>query len=387
MKRHSRRQFLKMTALSALIMAGGPVAERLLRAGQVQAAPLNVSGGAREYLLLCNTEIAPPAPRKYAPRPGTLNAMDIGSGEVFSVPVPFFGHIAIQNPAQPEQVVLFEQWGTRSALIDIKDRKLLNVASTDYGKTFLGHAVFTEDGSLLVDTEENKAQTQGFLVLRDTTHMNVVETITSYGVAPHECRSLDQGKTLMVANAGHGHETPNVSWVDVKSGKLLHQVEIPASDVLYAHLNISHDGWMCVVGTNSVYSKKKSFDLVTFISPDGKVLPPKLPEPVAAKLRNEALSIAFLGNSGLVAVTLPSDNLLLIFDYKTQMLVQAMGLPAPNGILYDTHKPDDEADMIVSLSGTRKMVEIVGKKNTPTVIESIETEFGGNGLHLSRVYA
>lgn len=342
----------------------------------------------RELILLNHTDTEIPNPRHYVFRDGYVKGLYVDTGDTFSIKTPSFGHIVNQNPSKPERVVTVEKWGPQGVLLNVKDEKVLEVFSANEGNVFFGHTVFTQDGSIQINTEEDYDRTKGFLVLRDTKDLRVMGMLETHGNGTHECRSIDGGKTIMVCNGGMKNRTPNLSWIDLKSGKLMHQVKLdPAKDVRYSHFDVSYDGWICVSGISDPASKKKSFELVVFISPQGKVMSPKIPPPVAAKMTFEGLSIAFLGKSGLVAVTFSFDNLLLIFDYKTQVLVGAMSLQGPHGVLPIVNAEDDkDIGMIVSMAARKKLITVEKHEGGRPEVKDFNSEFGGNGIHMTRVY-
>lgn len=381
MRPSSRRDFLKLTAASLALLAGGPVS----RFFAADAAAAEINKHLREYIILCDTDQDFPQPKDVHIRvshPGSVRGLDVASGEVFSIDLPFFGHTVNQHPLHPEQVVTFEKWGHRGALLDLKDRKVLMDINPAEDNTFFGHAAFNADGGIMAVTENNYDATQGLLTFRDTSDYKTIQKYSSYGLLPHECRTPDHGKTIMVVNKGGDNSPPNLSWIDWNSGRLLNKVEFPAdNNVLYGHCDLSHDNWVCASGLATSHSK----DMVLFVSPDGRVLPPALPEDITRKMKGEALSIAFLGRSGLVAVTVTLANLVLLIDYKTQRLVEAVPIANPHGVLPSRYPDDTEISMLVTSYEKRNLSSITLESGKPD-IKTVSSEFGGLGSHLTRLY-
>lgn len=376
----SRRQFLQLTAASLALLTTGRTSHLLANAYAANAAPPG-----RELLLLCDSDREVGTDHHVrVTDPGSIKILDVASNTVSAIPVPFFGHTVNQNPTRPEHVVSFEKWGKRGALVDIKDKKLLTMIPPAEGKTFFGHAAFSADGSKMVVTENNYAESEGALTFRDTSDMKVIQKYSSYGMVPHECRTPDNGKTIMVVNKGKDKSISNLSWIDWNSGKLLNQVEFRDSyNVQFGHCDLSYDNWVCVSGRSD---EKKFSELVVFISPQGEVLPVKLPPKIAQKMKGEALSIAFLGHSGLVGVTITKANLVLLIDYKTQELVRTVTLGVPNGILPVLDGNDEEPSALVTSNKNRNVDIITVKKSQKPLVKLASSEFGGIGTHLVRLY-
>ena len=389
MTTQSRRQFLKLTAASLALMASGS-ASRWLTAHPAFAEEATPRG--RELILLCDSDTDIEANNHLrVTNPGSIKIYDVESGEVSAIELPFFGHIVNQHPKYSEQAVTFEKWGKRGALVDLKNKKILSMLEPADGKTFFGHAAFSTDGSAMVTTENNYEETEGLLAFRDTSDMKIVGKYSSYGMIPHECRTPDNGKTIMVVNKGDKKQATNpkksvsnLAWIDWNSGKLINKVEFNRySNVLYGHCDVSFDSWVCVSGLSV---EDKFFDMIVFISPDGHVHPAKLPKDIVTQMKGEALSIAFLGKSGLVGVTVTKANLVLLIDYKKQTLVDAVSIGVPNGILPILDGNDTEPSMWVSSKKNRNIAAISMKKGAAPDVKTVSTNFGGIGTHLSRIF-
>lgn len=321
-------------------------------------------------------------------RPGSLLVLDVAANETSAIEVPFFGHTADQHPQLPSHVVSFEKWGAQGGLIDISAKKLVEIYDPKKGYRFYGHALFNTDGSLLVNTEYDLEQGSGILTLRNMSDKKIIGDYSSYGDMPHGCCTPDNGKTIVVTNGGSKVSAPNVSWIDYASGKLLRQVVLDkSSEVGYGHIAMSHDGWFCVCGSNRDESTKSTFDLIVFISPDGKVHIPEVSQDLKRRMQNEALSIAFLGKSGLVSVTIPNSDLVLIIDYKTQKIIEAIDLEKPKGTVQNLDTHHDRPTILTSMAKDKKLVSIgVHPGNTHPPVQNINNSFGGLGSHMTRVY-
>ena len=382
----TRRDFLKLSSASLVALMSGA---SLLHPFSAMAQRIDASGApvfGKELVMLCGTDERIPNRADYKPVAGTINGYDVAAKEGFVINVPFYGHIVNQNEAKPEQAVSFQKWGTLGGLLDLKERKLVQPIPASNGSIFFGHAVFCENGTVLGCTEQEALGDNGKLVLRSFPDLKVIGEFPTFGSNPHEVRTVDHGKTLIVANnKGEGNSPMgNVSWVDYKSGKLLNKIEFLKSGLVPSHLDISYDGWTCVTARTQI--KHDMSKLITFVSPKGEVFEPKVPDEINRRGVDEALSIAFLGKSGRVAITIPGANLLIVFDYKTQNLVEVFNLTSPKGVLMDLDPAHGQAAIIVSLSNDKKLLSIVHSENNPPIIVPEYKGFGSNGSHMSRLY-
>lgn len=386
MKACSRRHFLQglgQASLAALLGGGLPLLGPLRAAGAVQIRQGTRQG--REILALTHSDIKPANPRDYLKRVGAIHAFDPASNEMWSIETPVTGHTVNQCPSRPSMVITTEKWGNTGVVADLDDRKMLMTFEASKGNGFFGHSVFAQNGSVLISSELNQDNGKGFLAIRDTRNFRFVHRMRSYGARPHECQTFDGGKTIMVANAW-GPKGSNLSWIDVQTEELKHQIMLNGyDDVFFSHFAVAHDGWIVVVGNADPLSGRKQFDMISFVSPDGIPHKPEFPAEIAKRLTFEALSVAFIGKSGLVAITDPIDNILLVMDYKKNEFLTAVELPGPAGVIATKADLSDDA-VLVTQMGAPGAVRMSYKRKRGMTLGDSGLKLGGTGPHLNRLY-
>lgn len=402
MKTTTRREFLSLTASSLALLVGGsalwtPHGSRAAEKG-------------REFLMLCDSDadVAVASDAVTVTHPGTLKGLDVANNKSFAVDLPFFGHTVTQNPAKTNQVVTFEKWGKRGALVDVHDWSVVTMAESTEGNIFFGHAAFTADGSTLIVSEDSYGHNDGHLAVRDASNLKPIRTLSSFGVRPHQCQLLDDNKTILVVNGG-SHEvkdSKNLAWVDLETGKLIHKVVFdlmlpghltrPVA-AAYGHFDVSFDNWVCCGGrgieksTGSTAKKDTNKDpyadlhaTIAFVSPEGTLHYPDLPQGLAANLHGEALSVKVLGNSGLVAVSIMHGNKCLVLDYKTQELKDVIRLPGSLGVASLPDEDNGQHHLIISSKDGLFEASLLPK--TQPHVSTYSEELKGIGSHLTRIY-
>lgn len=382
----SRRDFLKYSAVSLATVAGAPSLFFLPNSAFASAPEVATSVG-REMVLICDTQLPNPLRTDHRPIAGTIEMYDVAARKRTTLDVPFFGHMVTQNYAHPEQVVALQKWGTMGGLVDLKQKKVLHLIESKPSSIFFGHLAFCVGGTVIACVEQGITENGGELVLRSLSDMKIIGALPTAGNYPHECCSYDGGKTIMVANNLINNQFGNVAWVDYASGKLVKKVVFEKSRFSPSHLVVTHDGWVCTSGKLQDDDHQPGIEkILSFISPTGEVYYPKFPDDLNQKMVGEGLSLAVLGKTGLLAVTLPDANMLLILDYKTQQLIDKVDLQSPRGVLHTLDAKGNEGGVIVSLGVVKELVSIDREPDHHVAMAQIFKGFGAKGSHMTRLF-
>ncbi|WP_139158864.1 DUF1513 domain-containing protein [Pseudoalteromonas byunsanensis] len=148
--------------------------------------------------------------------------------------------------------------GRAMYVIDMQSSEIQSTVESAANQHFFGHGALSNDGQWLYTTEnyfddDYKAH-EGLIVVRNTHNFAVESQLPSGGIGPHQLASLMHEDTLVVANGGiHTHPAsprtklnldsmqPNLSYIDIASGKILEQVQ-PTDHLLSTrHLCLASD--------------------------------------------------------------------------------------------------------------------------------------------------
>lgn len=180
--------------------------------------------------------------------PGEQEAAVLHSG--------FRGHDLAQNPARPEQVVMFGRRPGRSALV-LDALRLTRVRTFEpaRGHSMMGHGFFSPDGARLYTTEADDVSGDGALVVRETNDWRVLERIATEGIGPHQAALMPDGTTAVIANGGiltrpeSGREKLNLdtmrstlTYLDLDRGRVLASETVAESKASIRHLEVAVDG-------------------------------------------------------------------------------------------------------------------------------------------------
>ena len=384
----SRRQFL--LSASASVAVAGSSSTAFASWFKMQ----NPTG--QETIILCDMDNPPdnpplppgvPLKRPNFPLvnpPGSINAFNTVTRQITKIDIPFFGHTTIQDPRQPQRIVSFEKWGTRSVLVDIKTKSILAHGQAEPGYMFFGHAAYIRNGEALVASEDSYKADDGKLAVMDPNTLEIKQSMSSYGSGPHQCMLLDDGKTLLVANGGAPERDigPNITWIDADTGNRVKTVDMAIEPYsIYGHIDYSYDGWVAACGFVTTRDHAFTHARAALISPEGKIIPLALPDGILS----ETLSVAFLGQSGMVAMTMPGADAMYIWSYHDQALVGKIVAHAPNGVLpglgFGT------PSVVVSIASRHKhMAEFSIDSDKQFPHHKVDEGFGGLGSHLLRAY-
>ena len=172
----------------------------------------------------------------------------------------FRGHGLCQNPAKPEQVVMFSRRpGTEGIRLNTLTNKQDGSFVGANDRHMHGHGCYSADGQLLYCAETKISTGEGKITVRDASTLEQVNEFSSFGIGPHEIKLMPDGKTLVIANGGllthpdSGREILNLetmrstlSYIDARTGKLISEHLVAEPKASIRHLDVASDGTVAI---------------------------------------------------------------------------------------------------------------------------------------------
>lgn len=272
-----------------------------------------------------------------------ISVLDLSKQQPVTTKTTFLPHGIHRNPNNPDVFAVFEKKGSGACEFNIKQNKVVRAIKTQPERYFYGHGAYSNDGKLLFATETDLNSMNGVIAIRDASTLEYLGEFPSFGKEPHECQLINQGKTLMVTNAGGevGGDSPCVTMIDVVSRKLLKKVQLSNSQINTGHAGISKQGELVVVSAPRVGSADGRLGGVSIgeVSAEGeRILIEHIdkPEKVVKRMHGEALSIAIHGD--IAGVTHPEGDMITFWSLKRKTLIKAIHVPYPRGIAFISDK-------------------------------------------------
>jgi len=305
----NRRQFL---ALSAGVLFAGPT--RLLHAeGEQRLLSCWTDDNNRHFVSLLNTR----------------------GRSLFDVQLPARGHGITLNQKQNLAAVFARRPGDYVWIIDPANGKVVDKITPTEGRHYYGHGVFTPDQRYLLCSENAFEAGEGRIGIFDCRNAyQRIGELPSYGIGPHEIKLLSDDKTLVIANGGiRTHPDlpriktnlktmkPNLSYVEISSGRLLEKVEPPEKwhQLSIRHLDVASDDTVAVA--MQYQGKPTVRPPLLAIHRSGTAL--KLltaPAKIQRKMKNYCGSVTFSGDDSRFAVSSPRGSLVTYWDIRGSFL-------------------------------------------------------------------
>lgn len=263
-----------------------------------------------------------------------LGIFDPASGWHQEIPTAFYPHGIHFHPQQPQRLALFEKKGPGACELDLHQRQPVRTIDPRPGRHFYGHGCYSADNRYLFSTETRLEDGRGFIGMRDADSLEYLGDFPSFGREPHECKLIDQGKVMVITNAGGpaGQESPCVSWVETHSGQLLHQTFLTNPDLNTGHLAIAADGALVVASAPRSGLAAGAPGGVSIQPRGGDMISMAAPAAVVAAMTGEALSIAIENASGLALVTHPDADMVTLWSIQDQQFVARIAMDKPRGV-------------------------------------------------------
>lgn len=285
--------------------------------------------------------------------------LDAKQRERKEIALAFFAHGITPNPIAPERAVLFEKRGAGACEVDLVQRTVLRTITTPAARRFYGHGAFSADASLLYATESIVAERyKGVIAVRDGKTFAELGFFPTYGDAPHDCKLVDGGKVLAITNGGGdaNGSAPCVTYVDVKSEKLIEKVELTDPKLNTGHLAINARGDLAVISAPREGTPKPETERggISLRKRGSKLSTMSEPKDLTSRMLGETLSLAIHEPTNVVMATTPMGHVVTCWNLKTQKLVKSFELPHPRGVALSL----DKQTFIVSYAAESRLMEI-----------------------------
>ncbi len=245
----------------------------------------------------------------------------------------FLPHALTIDPNDPSKAAVFEKKGPGACYLDFVEGRVVAQLTSPKTRHFYGHGAYSPNGSLLYATESYlEDQHRGALIVRDAKTFQELGSVPTHGTAPHDCMLLDDGSTMVVTNGGgplRGGAAPSVTYIDVKSEKLLEEVKLTAPRYNTGHLAISGDGNLAVVSAprDGLPGKAPKLGAIS-LKPKGQpLITMRKPKKVVDRMKGETLSVLIHpreqdGGDERVLATHPDGDMLSVWSMRQGKLLR-----------------------------------------------------------------
>ncbi|WP_444995561.1 DUF1513 domain-containing protein [Aliikangiella sp. IMCC44359] len=290
-----------------------------------------------------------------------LSACDIGknkhavglfdsSGKIlFITPTPGRCHGSVPHLSKINKAVVFARRpGDFLLEIDLQTGELSQVIQGKSDRHFYGHGCFSHDGQYLITTENDFIHQRGLVVIRDADNYQVLEEFSSGGIGPHECAMLNHNNHLVVANGGiltHPQQArkklnlssmqPNLSYIELPSGKLLESFKPDHHQLSIRHLAVSQND-LVVIG---LQYQGKRFDRVPLVLSHhgkGELKAHFAPENIQLAMKQYTASVAIDDQSNHAVVTCPRGHIVTLWDLPSGQFKKSIKIRDTAGVAYDS---------------------------------------------------
>jgi uncharacterized protein len=256
------------------------------------------------------------------------------------VKLPFLPHGLAFDPTDGSRAVAFEKRGPGAAELKLdRPRCVDRLVETVPQRHFYGHGIFTEDRRILFATEARlDADKAGVLIIRDGKSLEELGEFPTFGRAPHDCRIIDGGQTLVVTNGGgaFGDDAAkgSVAYLDVASGKLLDLVPIADARFNAGHLATSAAGDLVVISAprDALPPALPQLGAVSLGRRGAPLVTKQEPLTITSRMRGESLSVHVDEGRDVVLVTHPLGDFVSVWRLSDGTSLGTLEVSDPRGI-------------------------------------------------------
>jgi len=255
---------------------------------------------------------------------------------LMNLQLPARGHGVSVDEQQRHAAVFARRPGDFVWIVDLRNRRVLQKISAAPGRHFYGHGVFTPAGQLLCSESAFDSGLGVIGIYQADQNFRRVGEFLSGGIGPHEIRLLGNRQTLVVANGGiltHpdlprvkenlATMRPNLAYLDIGSGKLLHTHEPPAQwhQLSIRHIAVSPDDRVAIAMQYEGLPYKQP-PLIALHQGDQALKLLSAPAKVQRRMKNYCGSVEFCTDGSRFAVSSPRGGLVTYWSAEGQFLGQ-----------------------------------------------------------------
>lgn len=252
----------------------------------------------------------------------------------------FLPHGVAFDPRDVCRAAIFEKKGPGACIVDLHRRQVVQPIATLPTRRFYGHGVWSADGALLYTTETClDRDLAGVLVMRDAQTLVELGTLPTYGAAPHDCRLIHDGQTMVVANGGGHLDAPRsgpacVSYIELSSGKLLQRVKLGSPRINAGHIEVTAAGDLVVVSAprDGIKDANKQLGAVSLRTRARAMKTVSEPKAVVGRMLGETLSVVINEATRVALTTHPLGDCVSMWRLDNATCLGTLELKEPRGV-------------------------------------------------------
>lgn len=259
------------------------------------------------------------------------------------------GHASCVNSQHREWLFFSRRPGREIHIVDSDSGQLKHIVNTQPGYHLYGHGCLSHDGSTLYTSENNTLDHGvGAIGIYDANdNYRCLGHHQAHGVGPHDMALLPDGKTLVIAvggiktlpesgrtNLNFDTMQPSLNYIDRTNGKLLERQYSPNKHLSLRHLAVAKDGSV-IVGAQFQGATPSSLPLVYRHHRKAALQALGHAEHPLAVRHDYIASVAIDNTLRRAVTSLPRDNLLAVWDLRSNSLEMTLPLRDCAGVVYD----------------------------------------------------
>jgi len=257
-------------------------------------------------------------------------AFDLNGTIINQIKLPARGHDAIAIPDKPGHALIFARRpGTFILEVDFTRGIISREITAATHSHFYGHGVISAKHKVLLTSENDFASGEGRIVVRDTTHYQVLHQYSSGGIGPHQLALMPDGDTLVIANGGiqtHPAQprrklnidtmAPNLSYLTISSGEITHSLALDNHQLSIRHLAVSKQGKV-IAGLQYQGPKNDLVPLAISHQGESSLQYLSAPENTWRRMNQYTASVCVNEQHDLVAISCPRADMITYWSLTT----------------------------------------------------------------------
>lgn len=256
---------------------------------------------------------------------GALIVVNLQQKEKRVIDLNFVPFSLAVDPNDKYRLLCVEKGGTRAAIVDLANERVVSTIQIGDGQRFSGPAVYTGDGNHVYTLEYDEYNSAGFISERDALTMETSRRLPTLGLMPGQVQMQNTLVTISnTVGSEDGFHKPSLVSIDLETGKLQQRQHLPEAT---KSIDCFHQ---FAPGSFIICTHDNNGAAEVHLASNTKTRRMKMDDSLAKQLSGQASQILYMNGRALACY--PASNMIIEINPGDMAVSNSLELQQPRAI-------------------------------------------------------